>query len=445
MPVLDLFELRARQSTVAREVRGGCATFLTMAYILVANPAILHQGAGVPKDSGIACTALAAGVCSILMGLVGNFPVALAAGMGLNAFLAYQVRPVAGTWDKAMGVVVLDGVIVLLLVLMGLREAVMRAIPRDLRLAIGAGIGLFIAFIGLWHAGVVVAGTGTLVGPGHLRAPSTYTAMIGLVVTAALMARRVKGAILIGILFTTALGIWTGVTTKPAAVATMPNFVIAFNAEVRWALANLVRQDQVSGAIHLYLLPILLSVVMVDFFDTLGTVTAVAEEGGIRDPKTGEIPGLRRILLVDSISASLGGLFGCSSNTSYIESAAGVAEGARTGLHSVVVGVLFLACVFLAPLAEAVPDAATAPALVLVGFLMIAQLARIDFAQLDTAIPAFVTLLTIPLTFSIAHGIGYGFITFVLLKLLTGRPREAHLLMYLTAAAFAAYFLLGRA
>jgi adenine/guanine/hypoxanthine permease len=379
------------------------------------------------------------------MGVVANFPLALAAGMGLNAFVAYQVFAVAGTWQRAMGVVVVDGLVVLLLVLLGLREAVMRAIPRDLRLAIGAGIGLFIAFIGLWHAGVVVAGKGTPVGPGDLRAPATYTALIGLIVTAALTARNVKGALVLGILLTTAVGIGTGVTTRPTAVATMPNFEIAFQAEVRWALANLFRRDHETGAIYPYLLPILLSVVMVDFFDTLGTVTAVAEEGRITRPDSAEVPNLRRILLVDSVSASIGGVLGVSSNTSYIESAAGVAEGARTGLHSIVVGLLFLACVFLAPVAGAVPDAATAPALILVGFLMIAQLGRIDFTKLDTAVPAFVTLLTIPLTFSIAHGIGYGFITFTALKLLTLRPREAHPLMYFTALAFAAYFVFGRA
>ncbi|HZZ42226.1 MAG TPA: NCS2 family permease [Tepidisphaeraceae bacterium] len=438
----DLFDLRARKSTLPREIRGGVATFLTMAYILVANPSILIA-AGIPKESAIATTALAAGVCSILMGLLANFPIALAAGMGLNAVIAFQVMPLAGTWQRGMGLVVLDGLLVLLLVLFGLRESVMRAIPRDLRLSIGAGIGLFIAFIGLTHARLVVSDSATLVGPGHLRDPITATSVIGLVLTSILLARKVRGALIIGIISTTLVGLFFHVTQLPTTLFSRPDFQIAFQADVAGALANLFRHDPVTGHIYPYLLPILLSVVMVDFFDTLGTITAVAEEGNILDEKTGQIPHLRRILIVDSISASIGGMLGCSSNTSYIESAAGVAEGARTGIHSIVVGLLFLASLFLAPLVSAVPDAATAPALILVGFLMTSQLARINFDQLDTAIPSFIILLTIPLTFSIAHGIGYGFITFSLIKLLSFRPREAHPLMYATAAAFAAYFLWG--
>jgi AGZA family xanthine/uracil permease-like MFS transporter len=443
MKALDrYFDLTARQTTVGREARGALATFLTMAYILVANPAIL-VAAGMPRESAIACTALAAGVCCLLMGFVGNFPIALAAGMGLNAVVAYQVTPLAGTWQRAMGLVVLDGLVVLFLVLMGLREAVMRAIPRDLRLAIGAGIGLFIAFIGLKNAGIIVGNSVTLVAPGSLRQPAAYTALIGLVITAVLMARRVKGALVIGIVATAAIGLATDVTRLPMKFVAMPNFEIAFQADVAGALANLVRRDAMTGHLYPYLLPMLLSIVMVDFFDTLGTVTAVAEEGGLMEERTGQVPGLRRVLAVDAISASIGGMLGASSNTCYVESAAGVAEGARTGLHSVVVGVLFLVAVFVAPVAAAVPDAATAPALILVGFLMMSQAARIDYDRLDTAVPAFVTLLAIPLTFSIAHGIGYGFITFTLMKVCSLRFRECHPLMYLTAAAFAAYFVWG--
>lgn len=443
MKLLDhYFDLPGRRTTVGREARGAVATFLTMAYILAVNPQIL-AAAGIPATSATACTALAAGVCCILMGLVANFPVALAAGMGLNAVVAYQVLPLAGTWQRAMGLVVLDGVIILVLVLLGLREAVMRAIPRDLRLAIGAGIGLFIAFIGLKNAGVIVSNPATFVAPGSLRDPAAYTALIGLVITAVLMARRITGALVIGILATTAIGLLNHVTQLPPSFLSMPNFDVAFQADVAGALANLVRRDQLTGHLYPYLLPILLSIVMVDFFDTLGTVTAVAEEGNLMDEPTGRVPGLRRILVVDSLSASIGGLLGSSSNTSYIESAAGVAEGARTGLHSVFVGLLFLASIFAAPLAAAVPAAATAPALILVGFLMMSQTARIDYDHLDTAVPAFVTLLAIPLTFSIAHGIGYGFITFALIKACSLRFRECHPLMYVTAAAFAGYFIWG--
>jgi AGZA family xanthine/uracil permease-like MFS transporter len=436
MNVLDRhFDLAARGSSVARELRGAVATFLTMAYILFVNANILAD-AGVPRDSAVACTALAAAVCCILMGLVANFPMALASGMGLNAVVAYGLTKATGSWQTAMGIVVLNGALILLLVLIGLREAIMHAIPRDLRLAIGAGIGLFIAFIGLTKAGIVVAHPATLVTFGSLRTPHAAVAGVGFLITAALVARRVPGALVIGILLTTAFGFaWDfflggfGVIEQLPPKLAAPSFAAAFEADVR-------------GAMKLAFVPLILAVMMVDFFDTLGTATAVAEEAGLVDPR-GRIPGIRRILVVDSLSASIGGLLGASSVTSYIESAAGVAEGARTGLHSVFVGLFFLAALVAAPLAGLVPAAATAPALILVGFLMISQMARIDFGELSSAIPAFVILLTIPLTYSIAHGIGYGFVAYVAIKLLTLRRRDVHPLMYLTAAAFLAYFIWG--
>jgi AGZA family xanthine/uracil permease-like MFS transporter len=431
------FELDARGTTVAIEARGALATFLTTAYILFANPAIL-SAAGVPFESAVACTAAAAGLCCLLMGLLANFPMALASGMGLNAIVAYQAAPASGSWQAAMGLVVLDGVVILVLVLAGLREAALDAIPRDLRRAIGAGIGLFVAFIGAVNAKLVVVPPGTLAAlahdPGAILPPVTYgslaepaaaTAMLGLGFTAFLMARRVRGAFVLGIAAGTLLGIPFGITHTPAALS-WPSFAIAFEADL-------------AGALHWRLLPLLLAFVLVDFFDTLGSVTAIAEQAGLADER-GRIPRIRQVLLVDSLGAITGGLFGVSSVTSYIESAAGVAEGARTGLHTVLVGVLFLLAVFLAPLASIVPAAATAPVLLLVGFLMCAQITLIDFGRLDTAIPAFVTLVTLPLTYSISHGIGYGFITYAMIKLLGGQARELHPLMAVLAGAFAAYF-----
>ncbi|MEK7865743.1 MAG: NCS2 family permease [Planctomycetota bacterium] len=422
------FEIDARGSTVGREVRGGFATFLTMSYILVANPAILAR-AGMPAAPLVASTAAAAGIACLLMGLVANFPIALASGMGLNAVVAFQIAKETGSWQAAMGLVVLDGVVILVLVLLGLREAMLHAIPEDLRRAIGAGIGLFIAFIGAVNAHIVVPGVG---GPpvtyGSLASRDTQIALAGLVFTAFLMARKVKGAILLGILFGFALALGTGVATLPKELAA-PSFEVAFHADVL-------------AVLKVSFVPLLLALLLVDFFDTLGTVTAISAEGGLRTAD-GRIPRLRSILVVDSLAASIGGLFGASSVTSYIESAAGVGEGARTGLHSVVVGLLFLACIFVAPFAAAVPSCATAPALILVGFLMASQIARIDFERLDTAIPAFVTLVTIPFTYSIAHGIGYGFITFVAIRLLSLRFREIHPLMACAAAAFAGYFIWG--
>ena len=420
--------------TVGREARGAVATFLTMAYILFVNPTILAAG-GVPHDSAVACTAAAAGVCCLIMGLYGRFPLATAPGMGLNAFVAYTLVRQAGSWQAAMGVIVLDGVVMLVLVLAGLREAVMDAIPRDLRLATGAGIGLFIAFLGLVDAKLVVPGVGIPVTNGLFRGGdhSAIVAVIGLVITAALLRAKVPGAILIGIAAATAAAFPLHVAALPPGWRpwARPSFANAFHVDLR-------------GAFQWRLVPALFAVLMVDFFDTLGTATAIGEQAELVDAD-GRVVGIRRVLIVDSIAASVGGLFGASSVTAYIESASGVAEGARTGLHTVFVGLLFFAAVFLWPLAGVVPAAATAPALILVGFLMLGQLARIDLAELDTAIPAFVTLITIPLTYSIAHGIGYGFVLFVVMKLLAGKPQQVRPVMYVVAAAFAAYFALERA
>jgi AGZA family xanthine/uracil permease-like MFS transporter len=341
-----------------------------------------------------------------------------------------------------MGLIVLDGVFVLALVVLGLREAVMDAIPRDLRRAIGVGIGLFIAFLGLVNAKLVLVPAGTVaalardpasvvppVTAGTLRAPEATVALVGLLLIAFLMARGVTGAIVLGILASTALAIALGITSVPSGTW------------LAWPSFATVGQADVVGAFSWRTIPLLLPVMMVDFFDTIGTATAIAEEAGLQDER-GRIPGLREVLLVDSMSASIGGAFGVSSATSYIESAAGVAEGARTGLHSVIVGLLFVLAIFAAPVAGIVPAAATAPALIAVGFLMCTQITRIDFRQLDTAIPAFVLLVTIPFTYSISHGIGYGFIAYVTIKVLSGAWRAVHPLMYAVAGAFLGYFVL---
>jgi AGZA family xanthine/uracil permease-like MFS transporter len=438
----SFFELDRRNTTVAREVRGGLATFLTMAYILFANPGIL-AAAGVPMAAAAAATALAAGCCSILMGVGANFPLALAPGMGLNAVIAFQVAAVTGSWQTAMGLVVLDGLVVLALVLLGLREAVMHAIPQDLRRAIAAGIGLFIAFIGAVNARLVVVPAGTIavlskdssvvlppVTHGHLGAAEPLIALFGIVTIAWLLSRKVAAAIVLGILASTLVALLVGVTRLPqGAWLGWPQFDTLFAADWR-------------GALDLRFVPLLLAIVMVDFFDTIGTVTAVADAASLHD-EHGRVPHLRRILAVDAISASVGGAFGASSVTSYIESASGIAEGARTGLHTVTVGVLFLAAMVATPLLGVVPAAATAPALIVVGFLMCAQIVKIDFTALGTAIPAFLTLLLIPLTYSISHGIGAGFIAYVAIAVLRGEARTVHPLMYATSLAFCAYFALA--
>jgi AGZA family xanthine/uracil permease-like MFS transporter len=432
------FELSARHTTLWREARGAVATFLTMSYVLVANPAILRE-AGVPHESAVACTALAAGLCCLLMGWIANFPVALASGMGLNALVAFELTQKTGSWQAAMGLVVLDGLLILLLVLAGVREAMVHAIPADLRRAIGAGIGLFITLLGAAKAGFIErfpGDGGPPLMPGRLDAPAAMVGVLGLLLTAGLLVRRVPGAILIGILGSTVAAIaWdlsqgTSHFGLSAPRFGLPQFDAALQAQP-WAV------------LRLEFLPLLLALMLVDFFDTLGTVTALAEQARLTDA-AGRIPRLKQILIADSLSASIGGACGVSSVTSYIESAAGVAEGARTGLHTILVGLLFLSAIVLAPLIALVPSAAAAPALILVGFLMCESLAAIDFTKLDVGIPAFLTLVMIPLTCSIAHGIGCGFVTFVLLKTLTGRVRDVHPLMAVAAVVFVFYFASGR-
>jgi len=436
------FDLQGRGTTVGREVRGGITTFLTMGYILVANPTIL-SAAGVPFEAAAAATAAAAAICTLLMGVGANFPVALAPGMGLNAVVAFQVVGQAGSWQAAMGLVILNGLVVLALVLAGVREAVMHAIPLDLRRAISVGIGLFIAFIGLVNARIVVVPTGSLgaltanplatvppVTHGSLQAAEPLLAVAALLIIAVLLARRVAGALVIGIAAATAASLVLGISHWPEGDwLRLPRFETLFQADVR-------------AALDVRLLPLLLSIVMVDFFDTLGTVTAIAETGQLHDSE-GRVPRLRSVLAIDSISAVIGGAFGVSSVTSYVESAAGVAEGARTGLHNVVVAALFAACMFAAPLVAVVPAAASAAALIIVGFLMCQQIVRMNFDAIDTAVPGFLILLLTPLTFSISHGIGYGFIAYVAIKLLRGRPGDVRPMMYAAAALFAAYFWLG--
>jgi adenine/guanine/hypoxanthine permease len=439
--VTAFFDLAGRGTTVGREARGAFATWLTMAYILVANPSIL-SAAGVPADAAVAATALTAGLASILMGLGANVPIALAPGMGLNAVIAFQAAPAAGSWQAAMGLVVLDGAIVLLLVLLGIREAVVRAIPVDLRRAIGAGIGLFIVFLGLVQARIVVVPASTVatlseapmltmppVTGGDWASAEPLIAGIGVALGAVLLARNRAGAMLLAIAVSALFAMSTGHMAWSGVVIAWPRFDTVFQADVRTAL-------------DWRLAPLLFSLVLVDFFDTVGTVTAVGEAAGLTG-KDGMLPRLKAVLAIDAGAAIIGGAAGASSATSYIESAAGVAEGARTGLHTVFVGLLFLASMLFAPLASAIPAAATAPALILTGLLMCREIGRIDVKALDTAIPALLTVILVPLTYSISHGIGAGFIAFVAIKVLNGRIRDVHPLMAASAIAFAAFFALA--
>jgi AGZA family xanthine/uracil permease-like MFS transporter len=374
-------------------------------------------------------TCFGAGLLSILMGVASNYPLALAPGMGLNAFLAYGV--IIGMkipWQIAMGIVFLEGAIISVLVLTNIREGVMNAIPLDLKRGIGVGIGLLIALIGLQNAKLVVGNPATLVSFGNL-GPENLIAIFGLLVTAFLLAKKIQGSFLIGILLCTVLAAIAGLIPLPASLlaGVKPEYFRTF-----FAL-------DIAGALRLGLLGTIFAFLITDFFDTMGTVVAVGEQAGFMD-KAGRMPRLKNVLLVDSLAALFGGLFGCSSVTTYVESAAGVGEGGRTGLASVVTGILFFLAVFFTPLVAIVPAYATAPALILVGFLLISGVRSIQWDDASTALPVFLIIIMIPFTFSISRGIGCGFVSYVLLKLLTGKIREVHPLMMVVAALFAIDF-----
>jgi adenine/guanine/hypoxanthine permease len=454
------FEITARGSTVAREVRGGLATFFTMAYIVVLNPLILGgspdaTGARLPIAALAAATALVAGLMTLLMGVVARFPLALAAGLGVNALVAYEIAPKM-TWADAMGLVVIEGVIITLLVLTGLRTLVFRAVPTQLKTAIGVGIGLFIAFIGFVDAGFVRGGASappvTLGIGGVLVSWPSLVFVVGLLLTIVLVVRRVRGAILIGILGSTVLAIvveavarvgpggaghpkgWAlNVPTLPRNVVGVPDLSLLGHVNVldSWRRAGVV-------VAVMFVFTLLLS----DFFDTMGTMVAVGQEGGLVDDG-GMPPRTREILIVDSVAAAAGGAASVSSNTSFVESAVGVAEGARTGVANLVTGALFLLAMFFAPLVTIVPFEAASTALVVVGFLMMTAVRTIDWTDYELAVPAFLTIVLMPFTYSISNGIGGGIISYVLIKLVGGKIREVHPLLIVVAAFFVLYFLRG--
>ncbi|WP_328340652.1 NCS2 family permease [Micromonospora sp. NBC_00421] len=461
------FEISARGSTMSREVRGGLATFFTMAYIVVLNPLILG-GAADGDDQKLsipalaAATALVAGLMTILMGVVGRFPMALAAGLGVNALVAFEIAPEM-TWADAMGLVVIEGVLIAVLVLTGLRTAVFRSVPTQLKTAIGVGIGLFLTIIGLVDAGFVrrvpdAANSTVPVGlgiNGKIVSWPMLVFVVGLLVTLVLVVRRVRGAILIGILASTALAIVVEAVAKVG-----PSFVDGKPNPEGWSLnvpklperivdvpdLSLLGNFNVLGAWERagWLIPLMFvfTLLITDFFDTMGTMVAIGQEGGMLDEQ-GTPPRAKEILLVDSIAAAAGGAASVSSNTSYIESASGVAEGARTGVANLVAGGLFLLAMFLSPLSTVIPFEAASTALVVVGFLMMTAVRTIDWTDYEIAIPAFLTITLMPFTYSISNGIGAGIISYVLLKLAKGKAREIHPLLYAVAVLFVLYFLRG--
>jgi AGZA family xanthine/uracil permease-like MFS transporter len=427
------FGLEAAGTSVRIELLAGVTTFLTMIYIVVVNPLIMGD-AGMPVGAVAIGTCIAAAAGCLLMGLIANTPLAMAPGMGLNAYFTYTVVKGMGVpWETALGCVFISGVAFLVLTLVGARQLIVNAIPRSLFSAVAGGIGLFIAFIGLKDAGVIVANPATTVGLGDLTSPTVVVALAGLLVTAVLLARKVRAAMLVGILVAAAAGWALGLIHAPGA-----NHGVGEIAATAFKL-NLAGAVGLGGNLFATLAEIIFIFLFVDLFDNVGTLVAVTKRAGLVDAD-GTIPRLNRILLADSLGAMFGALMGVSTVTSYIESASGVSAGGRTGLTSVVVGVLFLAAMFVAPYVALIPTAATAPALILVGALMVGASAEIEWADPVIAIPAFLTMIGIPLTYSIADGLAFGIISYALLTVLTGRGRAKDWLLYLLAALFALRF-----
>ena len=464
------FRLAERGSTVPRELRGGLVTFVTMSYIIVLNPLILGSfsaadpgaktdalGAILPVPQVAAVTALVAGLMTILFGLVANLPFAIATGLGINTLLAVTIAPLM-SWPEAMGLVVIDGVVIVLLAASGFRTAVFNAVPAELKTAIAVGIGLFIALIGLVDAGFVTrlpdaANTTVPVGlgiSGSIGSWPTFVFVIGLLITGVLVARGVRAGILVGVLVTTVIAIIVesiahvgSAATNPKgwslAVPTLPNRIVGLpdlSLVGNVSLGAFTRLDTLTVVLLVFTL------VLANFFDAMGTMTGLGRQAGLVN-RDGQLPNIGRALVVEGAGAIAGGAASASSNTVFVESAAGIAEGARTGLANIVTGLLFLAAMFFTPLYSIVPVEAAAPALVIVGALMFRQVAEIDLTELRSAIPAFLTIVVMPFTYSIANGIGAGFISYVVLAAATGGARKVHPLMWVVAIAFVGYFAVG--
>ena len=440
-----IFKLKELSTNVRIEVLAGVTTFLTMSYIIFVNPQFLSfagnpdlEVLGLPFSACLTATCLSTALMCILMGLWTNYPFALAPGMGLNAFVAYQMVANMGlSWPTAMGVIVIEGIVITILVITGFREAVMNSIPMSLKRSISIGIGLFLTLIGLQNAGFIKASPATLVTLGDFTKLPIIVSVVGLIITAILIKREVRGALLIGIVFSTIVAIAVNYLSGfkaypdsqyariPETLASAPDLSIIGKFDFR-VFSKLGIITSVT---------LIFAVMLSDFFDTLGSVIGLGTEGKFLDQK-GRLPKINRVLLVDSIAAAAGGAASASSVTTYIESAAGISVGGRSGLTTVVVGILFVLAIFFAPLAGIVPNQATAPALIIVGFLMMSIIKEIPFSKFDEAFPAFLIMIVMPLTYSISNGIGVGFIIFTLIKLLSGKGKEVHWLMYLVSLAF---------
>ena len=431
------FKAGERGSSVGQEIRAGLTTFLAMAYIIAVNPSLL-VAAGIPAAAAVTSTCIGAGIMTILMGIFANRPLACASGMGVNAVFAYTLTGLAGgDWHAASAVIFIEGVAILILVLCGLREAIMDAIPVSLRHAISVGLGLFIAMIGLADAGIIVADESTMVALGDVFSPTFLVGLISIIVTIVLYAMNVKGSLLLGIVIAVVAGIPLGVTQMPSGIVSGLDFT-TFGAPFQSDEAGVMGIAKV--VTNPTLLVFAFSLMMSDFFDTMGTAMAVAKQGEFLEPD-GRVQDIKPILIVDSAAAAVGGLVGASSITTFVESASGAADGGRTGLSSVVAGVLFIVAAFFSPLISVVSSAATCGALVFVGYLMMSEVTEIDWSDLLEGLPAFLIVAGVPLTYSISNGIGFGFIAYVVVSAVTGQLKKVKPLMWVAAFAFLIYFL----
>jgi adenine/guanine/hypoxanthine permease len=421
------FQFKKLGTNWRTEILAGLTTFITMAYIVFVNPSILHE-AGLPLAAATAATCVSAAAGSLLMGAFARYPIALAPGMGLNAYFTYVVVKGLGIpWQAALGAVFVSGVVFLVLAVIGARRAILAAIPKELYAAVAAGVGLFIAVIGFRNAGIVVASPSTLVTLGNLRQTSTVLAIFGLLLTAALLAWRVRAAILIGTLATTGIALATGVAKWTPQAYRLTD------------LSATAGKLDVAAALRLGLAEIVFVFLFIDLFDNLGTLVAVGKRAGLFD-EARTIPRINRILVADATATIIGSLTGTSTVVSYVESAAGVEAGGRSGVTAIVAGLLFICALFAAPAVGVIPNAATAPALIVVGCLMMSVVREIDWLDAEASIPAFLTMLAIPLTFSIANGLAFGFIAFAALKVLRGKWRQVNWLVYVLAGLFLARF-----
>ena len=432
------FKLSERGSNSATEVRAGLTTFLAMAYIIVVNPSIL-SAAGIPTTAAVTATCIGAAIMTIAMGVFSNRPLACASGMGINSIVAYTLCGSMGYgWQTAMAVIMIEGIAILVLVLCGLREAIMDAIPVSLRHGISIGLGLFIAMIGLKDAGIIVANESTMVALGDVQSGAFIVGVVSIVLSVVLYSMNVKGALLWGIIVAAIIGIPLGVTPIPTAVVAPLDFS-TFGAPMQASASGAM------GLIEAITMPTLLlfafSLMMSDFFDTMGTAMAVAKQGEFLTDD-GKVEDIRPILIVDSVAAAVGGFFGASSITTFVESSSGAADGGRSGLTSIVTGIFFLLAAFLSPVISCIPSAATCGALVFVGFLMMSDVVDIDWSDILEGFPTFMIIAGIPFTYSISNGIGLGFITYVIVAIVTGKVKQIRPLMWVAAAAFLLYFLL---